>query len=108
MRGRDVILCLALAVCPLGASGQSRYVSHWGSHVAPYSTWATAATNLATAKRLGQGGRVVEAGEVAALTAWAAQYVERSKTFDLPPEKTSDNLRVAVEQITDRASAGWR
>lgn len=66
------------------------------------------ATNLATAKRLGQGGRVVEAGEVAALTAWAAQYVERSKTFDLPPEKISDNLRVAIEQITDRASAGWR
>jgi hypothetical protein len=66
------------------------------------------ATMLATAKRRGEGGRVVTAGEVQALTAWAAQYVERSKTFDLSPERISDNLRVAIEQITDRASAGWR
>ncbi len=49
MRRRDVILWLALAVCPLGASGQSRYVSHWGEHVAPFDTWATAATNLVDA-----------------------------------------------------------
>ena len=49
MRGRDVMLWLALAVCPLGASGQSRYVSHWGAHVAPFATWETAATNLAEA-----------------------------------------------------------
>jgi len=31
------------------ASGQVHYVSHWGSHTAPYSTWETAATNLAAA-----------------------------------------------------------
>ena len=37
-----------LATCLL-AAGQDRYVSHWGSHTAPYDTWETAATNLTAA-----------------------------------------------------------
>ena len=50
---------LALAVCPLGASGQSRYVSHWGAHVAPFATWETAATNLAEALDTAPNGTTI-------------------------------------------------
>ena len=59
MRWRHVILGLSLLAWPLAASGVTRYVSHWGSHTAPYSTWETAATNLAAAMGAATNGETI-------------------------------------------------
>lgn len=59
MRWSHVILGLALLACPLAASGVTHYVSHWGSHTAPYSTWETAATNLAAAIGAATNGETI-------------------------------------------------
>ena len=59
MRWRHVILIISLLACPLGASGVTHYVSHWGSHTAPYSTWETAATNLMAAINAATNGETI-------------------------------------------------
>ena len=53
------MLLATLAGCPPGAIGQTHYVSHWGSHMAPFSTWATAATNLTAALDAAPNGATI-------------------------------------------------
>lgn len=48
-----------LVAAALTAAGQEHYVSHWGSHTAPFSTWATAATNLSDAIAVAPNGAVI-------------------------------------------------
>ena len=74
MRWSHVILGLALLACPLAASGVTRYVSHWGSHTAPYSTWETAATNLAAAVDAATNGETI----------WVTNGVYRSGSASAP------------------------
>ena len=59
MRWKHVILIISLLACPLAASGVTHYVSHWGSHTAPYSTWETASTNLAAAINAATNGEII-------------------------------------------------
>ena len=59
MRWKGLIPVWLLIVCPLGAFGQVHYVSHWGTHSPPYSTWETAATNLADAIQAAASGATI-------------------------------------------------
>lgn len=59
MRWRGLIPVWLLIVCPSGAVGQVHYVSHWGTHTPPYSTWATAATNLVDAVNAAASGATI-------------------------------------------------
>lgn len=49
----------ALLLGPAGARGATHYVSHWGAHVAPFGTWATAATNLSAALDAAANGSTI-------------------------------------------------
>jgi hypothetical protein len=60
MRCRKVISILAWLACAAGAGGQVRYVSHWGSHEAPFDSWETAATNLVDAVHATPDGGTVQ------------------------------------------------